>query len=159
MDPKDSARFWSRVDVRGPDECWLWTGKPNAWGYGNIKIKGKTRIVHTVAYELSDGPIPVGMKVDHLCHVAGECLLVDECPHRLCCNPRHLQTATDGENIRRGNGVAAKNAAKEACPKCGGPYVVRSDGRRICRPCTNAQLLEVNRRWRARQRGGSTLSV
>ncbi|KKN14741.1 hypothetical protein LCGC14_0992940 [marine sediment metagenome] len=19
-------RFWSRVDMRGPDECWLWQG-------------------------------------------------------------------------------------------------------------------------------------
>ena len=32
-------RFWSRVDIRGPDECWPWTGSyPGVGGYGGFSF-------------------------------------------------------------------------------------------------------------------------
>lgn len=29
-------RFWSKVDVRGPDDCWEWRGARNLKGYGTM---------------------------------------------------------------------------------------------------------------------------
>ena len=31
--------FWSQVDVRGENECWVWLGSTNRVGYGYIEIK------------------------------------------------------------------------------------------------------------------------
>ena len=31
---KDVDRFWSKVDIREPNDCWNWTGKPAKNGHG-----------------------------------------------------------------------------------------------------------------------------
>lgn len=79
-------RFWERVDKAGPDECWPWKGRKDRDGYGLVKIRGKKRRAHRVAYRLRyrDRP-PVIM---HLC---------DNPP---CCNPLHLQGGSQKENMR-----------------------------------------------------------
>jgi hypothetical protein len=90
-------RFWAKVDKRGPDECWLWTGAtyqgpPGSGLYGKLGAggkHGKTLCAHRVAYELQVGPIPPGFEVDHLCFVT------------LCQNGAHLEAVPPGENQRR----------------------------------------------------------
>lgn len=57
---------------------------------------------HRVAYELTRGPIPAGMEIDHLCRV------------RSCVNPDHLEAVTRGENLRRGRG---KTGAQTHCKR------------------------------------------
>lgn len=39
---------------------------------------------------------------DHLCHDPEVCKLGDKCPHRSCCNWRHLEPVTNRENVLRG---------------------------------------------------------
>jgi hypothetical protein len=100
----DELRFESRVDRSGgPGACHPWTGQPNPDGYGFMQFGGKTRSVHTVAWELANGPVPPGLEVDHECHnravLAGTCLR-GLCMHRLCCNERHLAAKTHLENVR-----------------------------------------------------------
>jgi hypothetical protein len=100
----DLLRFEARVDRSGgPDACHPWTGQPTPDGYGMMQFGGKGRLVHTVAWELENGPVPPGMEIDHECHnravLAGTCHR-GLCEHRLCCNERHLAAKTHLENVR-----------------------------------------------------------
>jgi len=37
---KDKQRYWSKVDVRGLDECWPWIGLITRKGYGFFSVGG-----------------------------------------------------------------------------------------------------------------------
>lgn len=106
--------------------CWLWQANIDIYGYAIVKVDGKNRKAHRVAYELFIGPIPEGHDADHLCRV------------RHCVNPLHIEPVTSAENQRRGlNGVL-----KVEC-RNGHPYTeknVRLDsrGRRRCVLCAKA---------------------
>lgn len=103
-------RLWDKVDVREPDECWPWTGfvlsHPTLGGYGQIREAGRgstTLRVHRVVYELTYGPIPDGLVLDHTCHNGSGCEgRGPACPHRRCCNPAHLEAVTHAVNNERG---------------------------------------------------------
>lgn len=91
-----------------PDECWLWTGQVTWNGYGRCcrSRDGVTTsyAVHRLAYELTCGPIPAEMTLDHLCN------------NRRCFNPSHLTPATLRNNVLRSEtGVTAINARKTHC--------------------------------------------
>lgn len=99
----DVLRFESKVDRSGGlDACHPWTGKPAQDGYARTPFGGKRRLVHAVAWELVNGPVPPGLEIDHECHnravLAGACHH-GLCEHRLCCNERHLAAKTHRENI------------------------------------------------------------
>jgi hypothetical protein len=86
-------RFWAKVDVRGPDECWEWQAHRDPRGYGTFRIgnareETKPRWAHRLAWELTNGPIPDGLCACHRC---------DNPP---CCNPGHLFIGTRGDNNR-----------------------------------------------------------
>lgn len=82
---RDAVRFWSRVDRRGPDECWLWTGARNARGYGVFGLRNKKVLASRFA--LWGGHGPAGRVAMHRC---------DNPP---CCNPAHLIDATQDANM------------------------------------------------------------
>jgi len=73
----------------GENGCVIWGGNRSGYApgqYGKLNYGGKRLFAHRAAYELKHGPIPEGMRVDHLCHV------------RLCVNPDHLRLATQKQN-------------------------------------------------------------
>jgi len=86
--PPLEERFRSRVDVKGPDDCWEWTAGKIPGGYGAVwdNSIGRHQHAHRLAWELANGPIPDGMWVLHRC---------DNPP---CCNPAHLWLGTQYEN-------------------------------------------------------------
>lgn len=80
-------------------------------------------MAHRVAYELCIGPIPTGLTIDHLCR------------NTRCVNPKHLEAVTLRENILRGTGPTAHNAAKSACRR-GHPFdAVKKSVRHVERRC------------------------
>lgn len=141
------AGFWSRADMSGgPEACWPWTGALNAKGYGRRNHRGRLRLAHGVAFELSGREVPDGFTIDHLCR------------NRSCVNPGHLEAVPHRVNLLRGNTVAARSAAATHCPS-GHPYDVentaRRRGERICRECErirNAKVYQPRGRTRRRRR-------
>lgn len=73
--------------VRKTDGCWEWTGRRDRQGYGRLRMNGKECLAHRVAWELTRGPIPEGMKVCHSC---------DNPP---CIRPDHLWLGTQRDNV------------------------------------------------------------
>ena len=78
------ARLWSRIDRRGPDECWPWTGRRGAHGYGMLDIDHRPHVASRVVYKLVTGDEP-----QHVCH---------KCDNPPCCNPAHLFGGTAADN-------------------------------------------------------------
>lgn len=66
--------------------CLVWTGRVDAWGYGQIWNGSRMIGAHRYAWESERGAIPVGMEIDH------------QCRNRPCCNLAHLRIATRKQN-------------------------------------------------------------
>lgn len=102
---QDIERTMSHISKS--DDCWVWLGKPANTGYGQIGFGKRnervTKNAHRVVYELLVGEVPEGKQLDHLCK------------NRLCVNPAHLEPVTQRENLLRGDGIPAVNAAKTHC--------------------------------------------
>lgn len=124
----------SRTSPEPNSGCWLWTGGVTDRGYAQITRNRRSELVHRVIYELTYGPIPLNLQIDHLCRV------------RCCVNPQHLEAVTAKENINRsklvgktGNKIGPKhNFNKTHCPS-GHEYnsanTIMYNGYRYCRVC------------------------
>lgn len=103
------SRFWSKVDKRGPDECWFWTGAVNEHGYGVMRPEGRrsgaTVKAHRVALMLTGVDVTDRVVLHH-------------CDNPPCVNPAHLELGTQQDNLAdmrakgRGNRGSVNGAAK-----------------------------------------------
>lgn len=80
-------RFWNKVNIKGPDDCWEWIAGRNNTGYGSFTLNRTSTSSHRVAWLLTQTEIPEGMVVMH------------SCDNRLCCNPAHLSLGTQKQNM------------------------------------------------------------
>ena len=116
--------------------CLIWQGTINASGYARTYFEGRSYLAHRLVYEMTSGPIPHGMTIDHLCFQTA------------CVNPNHLRVLSPGENARR-----QRSAFKTHC-KQGHEFTPENtyirpegrEGRRQCRACN----LAAQHRYKAR---------
>ena len=102
-------RILSKIHFEPNTGCWLWGGAwtsnhPKYGGYGCVGWNHKVTSAHKVIYEFFNGPVPVGLELDHLCRT------------RPCCNPRHLEAVTHKINSQRGETGKCSLPATH-CPK------------------------------------------
>ena len=147
------TRFWALVDGSGGlSACWPWAGSTST-GYGRFCLSKHVRVsAHRVAFVLAREPIPDALQLDHLCHTHDpSCAGGTTCPHRLCCNPWHLEIVTNRENVLRAhNSPSAVNARKTHCLRghelAGVNLYTQPDGSRVCRTCRRDRKRQSNSR-------------
>jgi superfamily II DNA or RNA helicase len=118
-------RFWKKVDKRGDDECWHWTGGTNSRGYGSIgwgpKGKSVTWLSHRVAFVLAGGEIDPTKTIS------------PRCRNKLCMNALHLEQITMKESSVRTASLSV--ACKRGHGLSGDNMRIDGRGKRICLAC------------------------
>lgn len=140
--------FWNRVDRRGADECWPWTGSIDAKGYGQATVGARGSVVrwraHRLAFVALRGPIPDGLVVMH------------SCDNRRCVNPKHLSLGTvanNNDDMMRKNRFRNHQTAKTHCANghalSGANLRITKRGFRVCVTCQRAMNNAYGQRKRA----------
>lgn len=137
LTPPRVARFWSRVEVRGADECWPWTGRRDAKGYGVMSIEprgtGQTLnlLAHRIAKTLELGRDLFSPELRHLCN------------NEPCCNARHLIEGTAVGNYQDAVAAGTTNL-RPMLAMVGGVYGVSHPAARY----TEDERLKAIQLWR-----------
>lgn len=97
----DAERFWSQVDIQGPDDCWRWTGDMGCYGWGHFRAVGPGGGWRSMdlAYALKVGEMPENSMV------------VQTCGNRSCTNPAHLwlKVSLDNQDVEENVQVLREN--------------------------------------------------
>ena len=101
---QDIERFWAKVNKGEPNACWEWQGSRSKSGHGRFGKAGTPLLVHRIAYELANGPIPEGLLVIHSCFNAP------------CCNPAHLRVGTYHDN-NMDTAISGRHWAQKLTPE------------------------------------------
>jgi len=138
LSDEEVARFWVKVDRRGPTHkrlgrCWLWTAATDRDGYGQFVIKRKNHKAHRVAYAVFGMLLRASKQIDHLCR------------NPACVRPTHLEPVTAKTNTMRSEAITARFARADRCKNghlfTAGNTMRRPISGRRCRIWHNQALL------------------
>jgi hypothetical protein len=88
LTPKQIERFWSKVNRRGPEDCWEWQRGRFSNGYGLVTLHPFGNfLAHRIAYAIGYGRAP------------GQLFVCHRCDNPRCCNPAHLFLGTCADNL------------------------------------------------------------
>lgn len=154
---KDIARFWSKVDRRGPDECWPWSGNKTSRGYGRLWLGGRPVYAHRLAVVISGREMPHARLACHSCDTP------------LCVNPSHLFVGTWNDNVQDAKAKGRlrgphrdKTHCKHGHPLSGENVGKGRPGNRVCLACKREQSRRAYaskvdgpvRKWKRKDGGG-----
>lgn len=132
-------RFIEKVDKSG--DCWLWISSLKPAGYGEFHYLGRIEYAHRWLFERTNGPIPAGHDLDHLCRV------------RSCVNPEHLEPVIRRINTARGLNKAANAILNNRC-WVGHEFnsdntYIQADGGRRCKRCKADSAIRIRKERKA----------
>lgn len=91
LSQKDVNRFWSKVEKRGPNQCWPWLAGKTKANHGVFSIKHKWVLAHRISFFIKNGYLP---------DIKDGKLVMHDCENAECQNPKHL---IEGDNIKNQN--------------------------------------------------------
>lgn len=101
--PEERERFWSRLDIRSPNDCWEWKGatqKPCDRGllpYGFFnRMQRKEEGRKAIQYNAHR--FVMMMQID--CELPRDVHVMHSCDNPRCVNPAHLRLGTASDNMR-----------------------------------------------------------
>lgn len=125
--------IFNNANVGEVTECWEWNKSIGSHGYGQVgwTLAGGVSVgttAHRIAWIATNGLIPEGMTIDHLCR------------NKKCINPSHLRLLTNEENAR-GNSHTLKTHCPAKHEYSGSNLYVDPSGHRRCRKCESLRYL------------------
>lgn len=106
---QDVDRYWSHVDIQGPDDCWNWQLRSNSHGYGLVAAGGTLHRTSRFGYIHGEGL--------YTKEIEGDCRITTSCHNKKCCNPAHLIKASQQQvfDRMRANGqISVGSACKQS---------------------------------------------
>ena len=132
MDRMTLSKFTRRTMYVG--DCVVWIGTLSTKGYGVFYQNGRPGYAHRFSWESTNGEIPKGLVIDHLCR------------NRCCVNPVHLRVCTNKENILApGSRCVTKKFSDQPTCRYGHAYEYVTNYKipqRLCRTCERRRASE-----------------
>jgi hypothetical protein len=144
---KDMGRFLNKIDITDTNDCIVWSASKFKGGYGQFKARCgdrlKNYLSHRWIWEQTNGTIPEGMKLDHICK------------NRACVNTFHLRVVTQRQNVlENSDSLQAINHIKTHCDKgheftLENTHYFRNGTSRYCRTCKRDSSRISMRKYRS----------
>lgn len=138
--------------------CWVLETNNDGRGYTVITVNKRRKGAHRLLLEiLQESLVPEDLVVDHMCHneaaSKGACSGGNECEHRACFNPAHMEITTHQINVSRGSrGFWNQKDCPSGHPRSEENMFIDTYGRPVCKPCHRYQSMLAKRIWRKRKK-------